>query len=410
MAKLGASSTGECNSQFWSIHREVDVARRQWQEFSVAQENNIWDRWKRGQSLPEIGRALGRDPGCVRAVLKRRGGITPRPRRRAARALTLVDREAISRGLAARHSIRAIAEHVGRPPSTISREIGRNGGPVAYRAAPAEAAAWRRARRPKPCRLAAATRLRVLVEEKLEAKWSPEQISGWLRRTYPNEAAMQVSAETIYRTLYIQARGALRKELTAHLRWRRAMRRSRHATRGHDGRGRIREAISIAERPPEVADRALPGHWEGDLLAGARNSYIATLVERRSRFTTLVKVPGKDAPSVAAALIRHARRLPAGLMASLTLDRGKEFAHHRRFTMATQVAVYFCDPQRPWQRGSNENTNGLLRQYFPRGMDLTPVTQAMLNRVAQELNTRPRKTLDYRTPAAVLADTVAPTG
>lgn len=386
------------------------MARRQRQEFSLAAEVEVWVRWKRGESLPEIGRAMGRDPGCVRAVVARHGGIAPPPRRRAARALSLVERETISRGLAAQESLRTIARRLQRPPSTISREIWRNGGPVAYRATPAERAAWRRARRPKPCRLALTAPLRITVEAKLHANWSPQQISGWLRVTHPNEVTMQVSAETIYRTLYIQSRGALRKELTAHLRWRRAMRRSRHAGRGSDGRGRIRDAVSIAERPPEVADRAVPGHWEGDLLAGARNSYIATLVERRSRFTTLVKVPSKAAPVVAAALIRRARQLPAGLMASLTVDRGKEFAQHRRFTMATQVAVYFCDPQRPWQRGSNENTNGLLRQYFPRGMDLTPVTQAMLNRVAQELNTRPRKTLGYRTPAAVLADTVAPTG
>jgi IS30 family transposase len=250
------------------------------------------------------------------------------------------------------------------------------------------------------------------VAERLAADWSPRQIAGWLTVTYPDDRTMRVSHEAIYRTLYVQARGVFRKELakelTAHLRRRHAVRRRRGAVA--DGRGRIRDAVPIAERPPEAADRAVPGHWEGDLLAGARNSYVATLVERRSRFALLVKVAGKDTEGVITALTAAVRRLPAGLMTSLTLDRGQEFAQHRRFAVATDVAVYFCDPRSPWQRGSNENTNGLLRQYFPRGMDLTPVTQAELDAVAARLNTRPRETLGFRTPAAVLADYVALTG
>ncbi len=377
---------------------------------SVAEENELWARWKHGESFRDLGRALTMHPDCVRAVVARRGGIAPPPRRRAPRALTLAEREEISRGLAAGDSPTTVARRLQRPTSTITREIARNGGAPHYRATQADAATWRRARRPKACRLASTTRLRRVVEQKLEACWSPQQISAWLRQRYPNEAGMQVSAETIYRTLYVQARGGLKRELTTYLRRHRALRRSRHAARGSDGRGQILDAVPIAARPAEAADRAVPGHWEGDLLAGARNSYIATLVERRSRFVPLVKVPGKDTPSVIRALIRQVRRLPAGLMTSLTLDRGKEFAQHRRFTMATDVAVYFCDPRQPWQRGSNENTNGLLRQYFPRGTDLTPISQAALNRVAAELNARPRKTLGYRTPAAVLADYVAPTG
>jgi len=249
-----------------------------------------------------------------------------------------------------------------------------------------------------------------MVAARLKAKWSPEQIAGWLVTTYPEDPTMRVSAETIYRSLYVQARGVLKKELTTHLRHQRAVRRSRHASNAGQGRGQIIDAVPIAARPPAVEDRAVPGHWEGDLLGGAKNSHIATLVERRSRFVVLAKVAGKDAATVTIALIRQARRLPAGLMTSLTLDRGLEFAQHKRFTVATDVAVYFCDPRSPWQRGSNENTNGLLRQYFPHGMDLGPVTQARLDRIARQLNTRPRKTLGYRTPAATFADNVASTG
>ncbi len=386
---------------------ELTGRPRRW---SREQEHEIWVRRRRGESLKQIAAALTAPVESVRTAVARRGGIAPRPRTRAARALSVAEREEISRGLAAQHRLRAIARTLGRPASTVSREIARNGGRAHYRATAADAAAWRRAERPKPCRLAAQPALCAVVAAHLAAAWSPEQVSGWLKTTYPNESAMHVSPETIYRSLYLQARGVLKKELTASLRRHRALRRSRHAARAADGRGRILDAVSIAERPASVADRAVPGHWEGDLVAGARNSYIATLVERRSRFTLLVKVPNKETASVTAALIQVVQQLPAGLMTSLTLDRGREFSQHHQFSVATDVAVYFCDPQSPWQRGSNENTNGLLRQYFPHGMDLAPVSQATLDAVAHALNTRPRKTLGYQTPAAVLADYVASTG
>ena len=380
---------------------------RRW---SREQERELWDRRKRGESVTQIAAAMIAPVDTIRTALRRRGGIAPRPRTRAARALSLADREEISRGLATGRSLRAIARTLGRPTSTVSREIARNGGRQHYRATAADTAAWRRAARPKPCWLAAHPALCAVVAAKLADGWSPAQISGWLPTAYPNESTMRVSPETIYRSLYLQARGVLKKELTAHLRRHRGLRRSRQAARGADARGRILDAVSIAERPATVADRAVPGHWEGDLLAGARNSYIVTLVERRSRFVLLATVPNKDTVSVTAALIRAVQHLPAGLMTSLTLDRGREFSQHHQFSLATEVAVFFCDPQSPWQRGSNENTNGLLRQYFPHGMDLAPVSQLTLDAVAHSLNTRPRKTLGFRTPAEVLADYVASTG
>jgi len=377
---------------------------------SRAQERELWTRWKAGESLTRIGEALATQPRCLYTVVARRGGIAPPPRRRASRALSAAEREEISRGLAGGCGVRAIARTLRRAPSTISREIARNGGSLQYRADHADAATWRRAARPKRCRLAERPALCAVVAARLKAKWAPQQIAGWLVTTYPDDLTMRVSAETIYRSLYVQARGVLKKELTAHLRRRRPVRRSRNASDAGQGRGQIIDAVPIAERPPAIEDRAVPGHWEGDLFGGAKNSHIATLVERRTRFVALVKVSGKDATTVTTALIRQARRLPTGLMTSLTLDRGLEFAQHKRFTIATDVAVYFCDPRSPWQRGSNENTNGLLRQYFPHGMDLGPITQRQLDRVARELNARPRKTLGYRTPAAAFADVVATTG
>ena len=247
----------------------------------------------------------------------------------------------------------------------------------------------------------------MVVAEKLAADWSPQQIAGWLRLTYPDNPAMHVSHETIYRSLFVQSRGVLKKELVAHLRRRRTMRRSQHASTAGQQRGQIVDAVSIRERPAEVEDRAVPGHWEGDLLPGAGNSHVATLVERQSRFLMLVRVPGKDTTSVVRALARMVKTLPRGLMSSLTWDRGTELAAHRTFTIATNVRVYFCNPQSPWQRGSNENTNGLLRQYFPKGTDLSTYGQPDLNVVAKRLNTRPRKTLGYETPADRLAKVVA---
>ena len=371
----------------------------------------LWRRRQAGEALSEIAKALGTSLSSVYGVVKRRGGIAPRARTRSARVLSLAEREEISRQVARGTSLRAIARALGRAPSTISREIQRHGGPIDYRAAHADAAAWHRAQRPKRCRLAQQRALRRVVAEKLGAAWAPQQIAGWLVSEYPDDPTMRVSHETIYRTLYVQARGVLKKQLMAHLRRQRTIRRARAgvATRP-GGRGQLVDAVSICERPPTVADRAVPGHWEGDLLAGAKNSHIATLVERRSRYVHLVKVEGKDTASVVSALIREVQRLPKGLMASLTWDRGMEMAQHQLFSVVTDVQVYFCDPRSPWQRGSNENTNGLLRQYFPHGTDLRPFTQRHLDKVARQLNTRPRQTLGFKTPAAVLAATVAPTG
>lgn len=376
---------------------------------SSGQKAELWRRWKAGESLSDIGMALGKHAASVFQIVTSRGGIAPAPRRRSRLALTLEEREEISRGLAVGHSIWAIAVSLGRAPSTISREIHRHTCDSSYRAAAADARAWDNARRPKPCRLACHRGLQRLVAAKLSLDWSPEQVAGWLRVRYPDQPAMHVSHETIYRSLYIQARGVLKKELLSHLRSRRLMRRSKHATTKGQPRGQIIDAVSIAERPAEAEDRAIPGHWEGDLLSGSKNSHIATLVERHSRYTMLVKLRGKDAVSVAHALSIQIRKLPAELRRSLTWDRGGEMALHKQFTIATDVEVYFCDPQSPWQRGTNENTNRLLRQYFPKGTDLSAYTQAQLNRIALRLNQRPRKTLGFETPASKLMATVAAT-
>jgi IS30 family transposase len=377
---------------------------------SAAQKADLWQRWKQGQSLSEIGRALGKHAGSIHGVVSSNGGLIPAGRRRARRALTLAEREEISRGVAADRSIRQIAAKLGRSPSTVSREITRCGGAHRYRAAEADAWAWARARRPKLCRLATHPRLQRVVANKLMLDWSPEQIAGWLKRAFPEQGSMRVSHETIYRSLFIQARGVLKKELLGHLRSRRRMRRSKHASTEGQPRGQIIDGLSIRERPAEVHDRAIPGHWEGDLLAGSKNTHIATLVERRSRFTMLVKLPGKDTASVVTALSQHVRALPAALRRSLTWDRGMELAQHKQLTIATKVQVYFCDPQSPWQRGTNENTNRLLRQYFPKGTDLSHYSQTELNTIALRLNQRPRKTLGFQTPAAILAAGVALTG
>ena len=383
---------------------------RQVRKIGAAESAEIWDRWQRGEALKLIGRAFGRYSSAIFAHLKPTGGIRPAPRRRAARMLSLAEREEISRGLARGASLRSIASGLGRAASTVSRELRRNGGAVRYRATSADRRAWDRALRPKPCKLAMHEELRRLVAGRLERNWSPQQIAGWLKRTYPEDEAYRVSHETIYRSLFVQARGVLKKELQAHLRSQRAIRRSRHATGKKDQRGSIVDAISIRERPASVEDRAVPGHWEGDLLCGSANSHIVTLVERHSRYVLLAKVANRNSESVISALIEQARSLPDELWKTLTWDRGKEMAQHKRFTLATDVAVYFCDPQSPWQRGSNENTNGLLRQYFPKGTDLSVHSQERLNEVAREMNQRPRKTLDYETPAERFDACVAMTG
>lgn len=371
---------------------------------SPAQKRELWQRWKAGHSLSDIARFLGKNPGSIHGVLSANGGFVPATRTRSARNLCLAEREEISRGLAAHQSFRQIAMGLARPASTVSREVSRHGGRVDYRASRADEQAWDWAERPKRCRLAMHARLRWQVATKLALQWSPGQIASWLKLQFPDNEGMQVSHETIYRSLFIQARGVLKKELMAHLRTRRKMRRSKLATTDGQPRGQIVGAVSIHERPAEIEDRAVPGHWEGDLISGAKNSHIATLVERHSRFTMLVKVEGKDTASVVSALSRQVRKLPAELRKSLTWDRGTEMASHRNFTVATDVAVYFCDPQSPWQRGTNENTNGLLRQYFPDGTNLSMHSQLTLNKVALRLNQRPRKTLGFMTPAHKLSE------
>jgi IS30 family transposase len=375
--------------------------------YSAAQRAEIWDRWQRGESMSSIGRAFDRQSSSVFSVLSPTGGIRPPERKRAVQALSLSEREEISRGLSTNLSLRCIARQLGRAPSTISREVRRNGGRLTYRATASEAAAWDRSLRPKICKLACHPALARTVSAKLCRKWSPQQIAGWLKRAFPQEVHRRVSHETIYRSLYIQARGVLKKELLQHLRAKRTVRRSRHASLKRNGLGQVKDAVSIRERPASVEDRAVPGHWEGDLIGGSGNSYIATLVERQSRYVMLVKVANKDTNSVISGLIKQAHKLPKELYRSLTWDRGKELADHPRLTMATDVKVYFCDPHAPWQRGSNENTNRLLRQYLPRGTDLSVHSQSKLSAIARQLNERPRKTLNYQTPAEKFAKCVA---
>jgi IS30 family transposase len=375
--------------------------------YTESQKALMWERWKEGWTLHQIGHLFDRAHTSVHKILAETGGFRPPQRRRNAKALTLAEREEVSRFLAEGWSLRWIASKLGRAPSTISREMARNGGRDTSRAVQAEDAAWDRARRSKPCKLVENRSLAKIVSDKLRLLWSPEQIAGWLKHTYPSDQSLHVSHETIYRSLFIQARGALKKELLVHLRRTRGMRRSRHHTQKTDIHGKIVDAVSISERPGSAEDRAVPGHWEGDLFFGSHNSQIATLVECQTRYVMLVKVANKDTQTVVDALIKNARKLPQELYKSLTWDRGKELASHKRFTLATDIQVYFCDPRSPWQRGSNENTNGLLRQYMPKGIDISSYSQAKLNAVARQLNERPRKTLGYQTPAQKFDETVA---
>ncbi len=379
-------------------------------KYTTEQKNEIWNRWQRGESQSSIGRLFDRESSSIFSILSPSGGIRPAPRVRSKLALTLSEREEISRGIVCQRSLRSIASQLNRSPSTISREIKRNGGYDDYRAAHADQTAWDRACRPKLCKLATNPSLSRKVAAKLMKNWSPEQIAGWLKRTCPNNESSQVSHETIYRSLFIQTRGVLKKELQQYLRTQRAIRRSQHASLKKDGLGKIKDAVSISERPASVEDRAVPGHWEGDLIAGSNNSYIATLVERHTRYVMLAKVKDKTTESVVSALIKQSKKLPDELYKSLTWDRGSELANHKRFTLKTNIDVYFCDPRSPWQRGSNENTNRLLRQYFPKGTDLAVHSQTKLNAVARQLNERPRKTLEFETPAERFNACVALTG
>lgn len=377
--------------------------------YTDKQKSEMWDRWQRGESLSSIGRRFNRASSSIHPLLARTGGIRPPKRIRSRLALTLIEREEISRGLTANLSLREIARNLGRAASTVSREVGRNGGAIQYRAATSDAAAWDRAHRPKPCKLLGNDYLCRTISAKLARKWSPQQIAGWLMRKHPDVEDKRVSHETIYRCLFIQTRGVLKKELQAHLRATRSIRRSRHATMKRSGIGKFNDAISIRDRPADVEDRAVPGHWEGDLIAGSGNSFIATLVERHTRFVMLAKVSNKDSHSVIQALIKQSRKLPKELYRSLTWDRGCEMAGHKTFTLATDIEVFLCEPHSPWQRGSNENTNRLLRQYFPKGTNLSIHSQAKLSAVARQLNERPRKTLQYQTPAEKFNQCVAST-
>jgi IS30 family transposase len=406
-----ADSTGRCNTLIAAQAAGVlQMKYRTRTYYTDAQKALMWERWKQGWTLHQIGQLFNRAHTSVQGILSRTGGFRPPQRSRSKIALTLPEREEISRAVAEGQSVRSIAARLDRAPSTVSREIKRNGGRANYRAAEAEDAAWNRALRPKACKLREDRALARTVADKLRLLWSPEQIAGWLKHTYPRESH-RVSHETIYRSLFIQARGALKKELLQHLRRTRGMRRSRHYTqKTTDTHGRIADAVSISERPAAVEDRAVPGHWEGDLLFGGRSSQIATLVERQTRYVMLVKVASNDTATVVNALIKNARKLPLELYKSLTWDRGHEMAGHKRFTLATDIQVYFCDPRSPWQRGSNENTNGLLRQYLPKGIDISSYSQAKLNAVARQLNERPRKTLGYQTPAEMFSQSVALTG
>ena len=366
--------------------------------------DEVWTRWRSGQAVKVLAREMRVNPSTVRDLLHRTGGIRPAPKRRWEVRLSLAEREEISRGLAAGSSLRVIAAGLGRATSTVSREVLGNGGRARYRAAAADRVAWSRAARPKATKLATTPALTALVASKLRQEWSPEQIAGWLKVEFPDDGAMQVSHESIYRSLFVQTRGSLRKELTAHLRTKRATRRPA-GVRQADGRGGRPGILNISQRPAEATDRAVPGHWEGDLVFGKYMSPVATLVERSTRFVMLVALPdGHKADVVADALAAKITTLPAALTRTLTWDQGHEMAAHARFTEETGIEVYFCDPKSPWQRGSNENTNGLLRQYLPRQLDFRTLTQADFDAIADRLNGRPRQTLGFRTPSQALAE------
>jgi IS30 family transposase len=379
-----------------------------WRRFSEEERQTIWDMREAGVPVKRIAKHLGRQNVSLRKFIADAGGKRPTARQRSELRLSLEEREEISRGLAAGDSIRAIAEALGRSPSTVCREVNANGGRKKYRALVADRAACRRALRPKRAKLAQCRRLRGVVERKLEAKWSPQQISAWLALEYPDRPEMQVSHETIYQSLFVQSRGALRKELHSCLRTGRAMRRAKAYTKGNVGQGQLRNMVMISERPAEVKDRAVPGHWEGDLIFGKKMTSIGTLVERHSRYVMLLKLPnGHGAEAVRKAMTKRILTLPTQLRRSITWDQGKEMAEHVEFTVETGMQIYFCDPKSPWQRGSNENTNGLLRQYLPKASDLSQCTQRELYAIARSLNTRPRQTLGWMTPSHAFAEAVA---
>lgn len=374
------------------------------ERLSVAERDELWDRFEAGESFRSISRHLSRSPSTIRTHVVGAGWKRPGPAPEwSSLRLSMAEREEISRGVAAGESMRSIALRIGRAASTVSREVASNGGVGRYRAVRAHRASRVRAKRPKAMKLESCPRLRDVVEDKLTLWWSPMQISRWLAVTYADDEEMRVSHETIYQSLYVQGRGALRKELWRSLRTGRAVRRPQGRADSH--KGRIRDMVMISQRPPEIEDRAVPGHWEGDLIMGKRKTAIGTLVERQSRYVMLFPVPpGNTADGVRQALTQTVKRLPDHLWKSLTWDQGKEMSHHTQFTIDTGIQVFFCDPKSPWQRGSNENTNGLLRQYFPKGTDFSLVTQDELDEAAHSLNTRPRQTLGWMTPSDKLAE------
>ena len=386
------------------------MKRRTRINYTAAQRTMMWDLYNRGESLHTIASLFNRHHPSISRIIGLSGGIRPAERKRRDNHLTLEEREEISRSIAIGLSVRSIAQALNRSPSTVSREIERNGGRLKYRASLADTRAWESAKRPKACKLLLDRMLSLTVARKLKKGWSPQQIAGWLKYTHPEDQDRTVSHETIYKTLYVQARGALKKELVQHLRSNRIMRRSKHSTAKHNGQGKIPDAVSISERPASVEDRAIPGHWEGDLIQGSGKTFIATLVERKTRYVMLMKVSDNKTKTVVDALIKQSRKLPKELYKSLTWDRGTEMKGHKEFTVATDIKIFLCDPSSPWQRGSNENTNGLLREYFPKGTDISIHSQAHLNKVARLLNERPRKTLNYRTPADKFNECVALTG
>jgi IS30 family transposase len=376
--------------------------------FTQEEKDLIYDLWKQGAGFSDIGRVIEAQPGSVFTVLRKTGGIKPRQRTRNSSHLTSEEREEIRAGLSAKMSIRAIARLLGRSPSTISREVARNRGRRYYKAIDAGSRARRMAKRPKLGALEINLELRQMVIEKLQLKWSPEQISGWLKVEYCRQQRMQVSHETIYKALYVRSRKIIHHSFTEYLRRKHPMRHSRfHSRSGDRGFINIVNGVSIHERSKNIDNRKSLGHWEGDLVSGSGNTHIATLVDRKSRFTIILKLAGKDAESVHQALLATFRKMPPQYRKSLTWDRGMELAKHADLTKEIGLPVYFCDPQCPWQRGTNENTNGLIRQYFPKKTSLSPHSQEKLNEVATQLNERPRKTLKFKTPSHMIEKSVA---
>ena len=370
------------------------------------EKKKVWRLWRSGKTLSEIGLTVDRHAGSIFGVLKPNGGISPVQRKRRDSFLTLQDRESISRGLASGDSVRGIARLILKSPSTVSREINRNGGSVKYRAIAADKHALKKALRPKEYKLRKSRPISRLVEAKLLDDWSPEQISGWLKRTHKKSPEMQVSHETIYKTLFIPCREVFDMEALTHLRSKRKLRHGKRSTKKGIYKGII-DAKTIHERPSEIEGRTTLGHWEGDLVSGSNNSHIVTLVDRKSRYTVVVQVNGKDTKNVVDAFIRKFNTFPTNLKKSLTWDRGMELADHKRFTNDTNTDVYFCDPGSPWQRGTNENTNRLLRQYFPKKTELRGFDQDYLDKVADKLNTRPRRVLTFLTPSDIIKRHVA---